>query len=328
VSAVPEVSGAPRAGFDLRLGLLIAAAFVVVSVIFGPGQVFGGVIINGGALLIGVAIVLIARRQPGARGLSGQWAVALFALFVALSGISILWSVDPASTWDELNRLIGYLAMFTAAVVAARTWPARWRTVLVALAFVALAMSAVAVLTKVLPGVFDPNEQFSRLREPLQYWNAVGLVAATGLPLWYYFGTRRVGRPALDVLAAPVVTLLLVTIMLAYSRGALIAALAATGLWLIFCPLRLRTVLVLVPAVLGAGVILVWTFGQTNLTQNNVLLAARETAGLRLGVVLLAVLLIVTLASGIAQFLLAARGAGRAARALPRARRPTRESDR
>jgi len=302
VSSAPEVAGASRAGFDLRLGLLIAAAFVAVSVIFGPGQVFGGVLINGGALVIGVSIVLAARRRPDGRGLSGQWAVALFALFVALSGISILWSVDPASTWVELNRLIGYLAIFTAAVVAARAWPSRWRTLIVALAFVSLAMSAVAVLTKVLPGVFDPNETFSRLREPLQYWNAVGLVAATGIPLWFYFGTRRVGRPAFDVLAAPVITLLLVTIMLAYSRGALIAALVASALWLIFCPVRLRTVLLLVPAVLGAGVILVWTFAQPSLTQSDVLLAARETAGLRLGVVLASVLVAVTLAQKLAGF--------------------------
>lgn len=127
------------------------------------------------------------------------------------------------------------------------------------------------------------------------------------MPLWLYYATRRHGRPVLDILAAPALTILFVTVMLAYSRGALVAGLIGIGVWILLAPARLKSVAVLVVPLVGAAVVILWAFGQASLTTDEVDLLVRETAGHRFGVVLGAVLLLVTLASFLLQFLLATR---------------------
>ena len=298
----------PSDGRDLRLGVGFGVLLIGVSVAAGPGIASGrAVLVNALGVILGLGAVGYCRSRAGRPGVAGQWSVALFALFVALSGFSITWSVDPAATWEEVNRILGYLAVYTGAVVMARTFPARWRTVMLGLAIASVVMSLVAVASKVSPELLSPNERYARLREPLQYWNAVGLIAAFGIPLWLYFGTRRHGRPILDILAAPALTILFVVIMLSYSRGALIAAVCATALWLIVAPARLRTVATLVVPLVGAGIIVLWAFGQSDLTTDNIDLLLRETAGHRFGAVLFGTLCLVTVLSLMTQFLIATR---------------------
>lgn len=306
----PEVPApvAVQDGRDLRWGVALGVLLVAVSIIGGPALASGrAVLVNALGVLAGLGLVLWCRSRPGPQSHAGQWAVALFAVFVALSGFSITWSVDPSATWEEVNRLLSYLAVFTAAVVVARAYPQRWRAVLLGLAIAAVVMSVVALMSKISPGTFAPHERYARLREPLQYWNAVGLIGAFGVPLWLYYATRRHGRPILDIVAAPALTILFVTVLLAYSRGALIAGLAGIAVWLAFAPARLKTIAVLLVPLAGAGVIILWAFGQPDLTTDEVDLLVRETAGHRFGAVVAAVLLLVTLASFILQFLIATR---------------------
>ncbi|MBJ7471167.1 MAG: O-antigen ligase family protein [Solirubrobacteraceae bacterium] len=296
-------------GRDLQLGLVLGFLLIAVSIIGGPAQASGrAAIVNGVAVIVGLGLVAFARtRKNPHSSFAGQWSVALFALFVAFSAFSITWSVDPSSTWQEVNRLLGYLAVFTAAVLAARTFPERWRTVLLGLAMASVAMSAIALASKISPELLSPNERYARLREPLQYWNAVGLIAAFGVPLWLYYGTRRVGRPVLDILAAPALTILFVTLMLSYSRGSLIAAIVGAAVWLALAPARLKTVATLIVPLVGAAIIVLWAFGQSDLTTDDIDLLVRETAGHRFGAVIVSTLAFVTLLSLMTQFLIATR---------------------
>ncbi len=296
-------------GQDLWIGLALAALLVALSVLGGPAQASGrAAAVNVAAVLGGLGMVAFARTRKRPRGMfPGQWSVALFAVFVAYSAFSITWSVDPSSTWQEVNRLLGYLAVFTGAVVAARTFPNRWRSVLLGLAVASVVMSAIALASKVSPELLSPNERYARLREPLQYWNAVGLLAAFGVPLWLYYGTRRIGRPVLDILSAPALTILFVTLMLSYSRGALIAAIAGAVVWIVLAPARLKTVATLVVPLIGAAIIVLWAFGQSDLTTDDIDLLIRETAGHRFGAVIFSTLVLVTLLSLMTQFLIASR---------------------
>lgn len=298
-------------GRDLRWGLALALLLVAVSVIGGPAQASGrAALVNAVSVLVGLGLVAFGRaelRGQRQRVFPGQWSVALFAVFVAYSAFSITWSVEPSATWQEVNRLLGYLAVFTGAVVCARSFPQRWRAVLLGLAVAAVVMSAIALASKVSPELMSPNERYARLREPLQYWNAVGLIAAFGVPLWLYYGTRRIGRPLLDILAAPALTILFVTLMLSYSRGALIAAIVAAGVWIALAPARLKTVATLVVPLIGAAIIVLWAFGQSDLTTDDVDLLIRETAGHRFGAVIFSTLVFVTLLSLLTQFLIATR---------------------
>jgi hypothetical protein len=87
-----------------------------------------------------------------------------------------------------------------------------------------------------------------------------------------------------------------VTLMLAYSRGALVALAIGVALWLCIVPLRLRGAAVLTVGGLGAGAVVVWDFSRHALTTDNIPLAQRATAGHQLGVLLLVMVLLLTLA--------------------------------
>ena len=51
-----------------------------------------------------------------------------------------------------------------------------------------------ALATKVFPSALAADETFARLREPFGYWNAVGLMAALGVPPLLWLAARRSGH--------------------------------------------------------------------------------------------------------------------------------------
>ncbi len=218
--------------------------------------------------------------------------VGLFAGFAVWCGLSLLWSVSPADTWVEVNRAVEY-TLFTALTLAAAS-RARAPTELVAkgLLAVAVAVALYALGGKVLPWIhlgpvdFNQTAIFSRLRAPLDYWNALGLVCVLAAPLALRMATD-VTRPAAARLRALLaLALLLVVLGLTYSRGgvlALVVAVAATT-WL--GGPRLRGLAVVGLAVLAAVPGLAFAFTQGPLTHDNVVLGDRVGPGLLLGLVL------------------------------------------
>ena len=89
-------------------------------------------------------------------------------------------------------------------------------------------MSLYGLLTKVAPGWLAEDEIYGRLREPYGYWNAVGLTAAMAIPLCLWLGTRP-GPVLPAALAHPLLGLLMVTMLLSFSRGSILAALVGVG---------------------------------------------------------------------------------------------------
>ena len=261
----------------------------------------------GGAL--GAAAVLLTRgRVHGAVGLG------LFTLLAGVTGLSIAWAVQPADAWLETSRTLAYLAAFGAGLALVRLAPGRWGAVIDATVIAAAVVSVYALTSKVFPTAINPDETFARLREPFGYWNAVGLMAALGAPGCLWLGARRHGHSALNALAYPVLTLLLVAVLLAYSRGALLALVIGCGVWFVVVPLRLRGAAVLGIGALGAILIVAWVFGQEALTADQVPLALRETAGHEFGLLLLAVAVLVLLAGLAVGFVTARRAPGQGAR--------------
>jgi tetratricopeptide (TPR) repeat protein len=147
-------------------------------------------------------------------------------------------------------------------------------------------VSLYGLLTKVAPGWLAEDEIYGRLREPYGYWNAVGITAAMGIPLCLWLGTRP-GPAAPAALAHPLLGLLIVTMLLSFSRGSILAALAAVAIWLIVVPCRLKTLAVLLPAAAGAALVTVWAFGNSALTDDRIPLTRREDAGVEFGLALL-----------------------------------------
>jgi tetratricopeptide (TPR) repeat protein len=226
----------------------------------------------------------------------GGLTLALMGVLVAVTALSITWAVEPSAAWGEANRTLAYLATMAAGVALVRLFPQRWPALLGGVALAGVVVCGYALLTKVFPGALNSEEVYARLREPFGYWNAVGLMAALAAPACLWLGARRSGHAALNALAYPALGLLVVTILLAYSRGALLALACSCAVWFAFVPLRLRGVAVLATSALGGGLVALWTFAQNPLSSDNVPLADRISAGRELGILLVAMVLVLLIA--------------------------------
>ena len=253
-----------------------------------------------GLILLGaglVAAALVARKLDG-RLYGGVMLLGSAALAV-FTALSIIWSVSPADSWLEANRTLAYLAVLAGAVALARLTPERWPSVLHGVGLGCVLFCVWALMTKVFPGALAPEETYARLRAPFGYWNAVGLMAALGVPPVLWLAARRSGRPAVNALAWPALGLLFTCLMLSYSRGALLALLIGLAHWFAVVPLRLRGAVPLVVAAAASASVIGWTFARDALSADGIPVAARADAGHELGALLL-LMALVLLAAGLA----------------------------
>ena len=183
-----------------------------------------------------------------------------------------------------------------AGVALVRLFPQRWGALLGGVVLASVIVCGYALLTKVFPGALNPDEVYARLREPFGYWNAVGLMAAAAGPACLWLGARRSGHAAFSALAYPALGLLFVALLLAYSRGALLALACGCALWFAIVPLRLRGVAVLATSAFCGGLVAFWAFAQNPLSTDNVPLADRASAGHELGIALAAMVLVLLVA--------------------------------
>ena len=301
---------------DVAVTLVLAAALCAVTAVADGGMRLGATTATEiGILLVSGGIIAAALIAAPARDrLHGALPVAAFLALTAYAAWSITWAVNPSDAWVEANRHLTYLAAFAAAVALAHLAPRRFSAVLGAITLSAVLISLYALLTKVLPGVLNEDEIYARLREPYGYWNSVGIAAAIAVPGLLWLGARRTGHGALNALAAPGLAICVATVLLAYSRGALVAAAIGVGLWFAVVPLRLRAVAVLAIGGIGGAAIALWSFGQHGLSDDRVELAVRESAGYELGLGIAAVLLVVLVVSLAVSFWVAERPPSAAAR--------------
>jgi tetratricopeptide (TPR) repeat protein len=260
-------------------------------------------LVLGGGLAVAGALLLAPRRER----LWGAGPLALLLGLAVLTALSITWAANPDEAWIETNRTVAYAAVFAAAVALAHSVPGRWSALLGAITLSAIAISAYAVLTKVFPGALNPDETFARLREPFGYWNSVGLAAALGVPGCLWLGTRRSGHQGLNALAYPAFALLVLTMLLSFSRGAVLAATLGAAFWFATVPRRLRGAAVLIAGGAGGGLVALWAFSQDALTNDRVPVDLRNQAGLQLGLLLVVMLALLTAAGLAVGFARAAR---------------------
>ncbi len=239
--------------------------------------------------VIGVAAVLIGRSTSRPWGVG----VAVAAVAVVLvTGASISWAVAPATAWNETNRVLTYLAVMLAGVAAARTAPSRWAVLPTGILLGTSVILVLGLLAKVFPATFEPDEIFARLQQPLGYWNAVGALAAVNAVLVLWFGTRRHGYRPLNALAYPALMIAVAVLLMSYSRGALLAFGIGVAFWLLLAPRRLHSLLLLGVGGVAGVFVGIWAFANTALSTDAVLLAARESSGTQLGVLLLGTILL------------------------------------
>jgi len=284
---------------DVPLALLVAAALVALAMISGggvddlfatAGNTWSEIAVTVlGAATVGVVLII---GPPGRRW--GLVSVLLMTALTVVEGLSIAWSYLPDSSWLATGQAVSYLAAFAAAVGLARVAPSRWPALLGGFAIAMTALCGWSLLVKVFPSTLASGNLAGRLQAPFGYWNAIGLCAALGLPACLWAGARRDRGRALAGLAAPALCLLLAVDVLSYSRSADAAGAIAVALWLIFVPLRLRSIVMLAIGAVGASVISAWMLTHTALNHDNVAIAAQDHAGHTFGIVIGIVLILVT----------------------------------
>ncbi len=291
--------GPSVAGRRLLVGLILACAYAA----FAQGatalpQETRLQVLVAGLTLAGLIVWL---GTDASRPLASRTAVigiGLLGAFAAWCGLSLIWSVSPADTWIELNRSVDYALVAATALAAASRVAAPAELAARGLLAVVLAAALYALGGKVIPwahitGLFDLNQTviFSRLRAPLGYWNALGLLCVIGVPLAIRLTTDVTRTPNARVRSLVALAVLLTVLGMTYSRGGLLALLAALAATTLLGGPRLRGLLAFALAALAAVLPLAFAFSRPALTHDNVPVSDRVGPGLELGLLIVGCLL-------------------------------------
>jgi O-antigen ligase len=232
------------------------------------------------------------RLRAPAPGLVG---LGLLVLFAAWSALSIDWSVAPDLSWIQFNRWAAYALVAALALVLGSSMRRAPQRTALAFLVIATAVALYAIGGKVtpwlsIPGLIDLDHtsDFSRLRAPLGYWNALGLVCVLAGPIAVRTAADPGASPRWRTFSLVALVVLMVTLGLTYSRGGILALLIALAALAAIGPDRLRIVAY---SVLGAAAgvpAYVVAIVRDDLTRDGVVQAERSDDGLILLVALLA----------------------------------------
>ncbi|MEN3283419.1 MAG: hypothetical protein V7607_4559 [Solirubrobacteraceae bacterium] len=288
----------PRVAAEPLAAVAFAAVLAAIALEGGGGLQLGPLTKVEMAVDVLAGVLVAAAIVVGGytRRMWGGLTLALMAALVVVTALSISWAVEPSAAWQEANRTLSYLATMAGGVALARLFPRRWTALLGGIVLASVAVCGYALLTKVFPGALNADKVYARLREPYGYWNAIGLTAALAGPACLWLGARRTGHAAISALAYPALGILFATLLLAYSRGALLALAVGCAVWFAVVPLRLRGAVVLAVGALGGGMVALWSFSQDALSKDSIALTDRASAGHELGIALVAMVLVLTIA--------------------------------
>jgi hypothetical protein len=225
------------------LALAGVSALLVWALFFGGGDDVNRLAWIGGAAVIVVAFLAAAafdRRIERPRlGRIGAACAGCFAGLVLWQGISITWSVQPDRSWDYVNRGVVYLAFLVLGMFVAALVPHATRAVASGLAVLLGVVLAYALLAKGVPSLYPDYGRLARLRSPVGFWNALALLGDFALVLGLWRAAQRRFDGVLLAFGG------VLTVLLAYSRGGVVIAVVASGVWLALDRRRLEALLAL-----------------------------------------------------------------------------------
>jgi O-antigen ligase len=282
-----------RSGAALVVALVAACAYAV----FAHGAVG---LPEEPRLQIGVAVVAIVAAAGWLyfgtlrlRAPAPVWvAVGLLGAFAVWCGVTLLWSVTPDRTWAYINRGFAYTLVVVLAVAAASSAPRTIERVAFGWLAVAVACALYALAGKVMPGAeilgvgFNHTAVASRLRAPLEYWNALGLVMVLAVPVALRLATDDTRRDAARLAGISALFVLLLCLGMTYSRGGLVALAVAVCVLTVLGRARLRGLAVMAVTIVATIPVLGLSFSRPALKAINVPLAERTPDGIVLGLVM------------------------------------------
>jgi O-Antigen ligase len=239
------------------------------------------------ALALGAPLATFFVWWAAPRGAFGGGPVRLgvgaAAGLAAWSGLSILWATAPDLAWLDANRAALALCSLVVGVALARCSRQPGAAAAAGVTAVALVVALWGVATKVAPTLVGPDEGPARLAEPMGYWNAVALLMAMGIPGAIWLTARTDARAWQRMLAVAGGVVLVVTLLLTYSRAGIIVVLITVALSAVLVPRGLAMVGAFAAAVAGATVPLSYALTSDALTTDKLTAEMRRDAGVALG---------------------------------------------
>jgi len=229
---------------------------LVVGFGFSAGGFFARTVAVG---VVALCALLAIRLLAGGRPLEGfgAWPAAVCAALTLLAGWTFLsgeWSESPGRALYEFDRVLLYLLAFVLMASLARTTEhVRWvvRGLLAGIVVVCGAGLVTRMLPELAPSAATVEAE--RLSYPLMYWNAVGILCATGLVLAFALTSDLREHAAVRVASAGALPVLAATLLFTFSRASVL--LAVVGLLVLAAASRSRglvSALLVLPAAIVA----------------------------------------------------------------------------
>lgn len=263
------------AGFGAIVVAGLVGAILIGAMLAGDGSDVGGTLPVGGAAVVALAAALVALafgRDPVPRvGRSGLLLIAAVVALTLWIGMTMSWSIVGDRSWDAFNKAVAYCAFLGLGVVLAavgRRFGARLAAA--TLSLVVGATLVYALVAKAVPALDPEGDRVARLREPVEYWNALALLADVAIALGLWLGTERAHRGVIRVLGALLVYVATLALLLTLSRAGVIVAVGVVALWLAIGRERVASGLLLVAAAGPAILVGAWAFTRPALTEDDV----------------------------------------------------------
>ncbi len=297
-SGAPETRQAAAAARGaLVAGAIALAGWALLATAGGgidPGDGLGGpgplgaflALALGAPLAAGVA--LLAWGRGGLRGGPSRLAIAAAAGATAWAALSMLWAAAPHLAWIDADRQAVALAALVLGAGLGTLLPRAPLMLGLGLSAAAAVPVGIALAGKILPEWLGSDSDLARLSAPLGYWNALAMVAVVAAPgVVWLAGGRLAGRAGLP-LAGAGLTLVVVTVLLTYSRGGVLALAMALAVTIAFAPATGAALAALAAGIAGAALPVAHALTDPVLTADGIPVAQRADPGLGLGWRLLA----------------------------------------
>ena len=219
-------------------------SFAASLLLAGGALFFGGGPADGSLLWLGAGALAIVLWTLAVRGApAGALALVPLALLVAWLAVTIAWSTLPDRSWEVADRGLVYVLAAAAGLCVARYR----RELALGLAALLGAVAVWALLTRVAPSLGDVSTPFGdRLRAPVGLWNQLALLGCFALPLALW--RKRLEGTLLAYAWA-------VALLLTYSRGGLLTAVAVLAVWFWRDDERIDSAVTLAAAAVPAGLV-------------------------------------------------------------------------